>query len=206
MFVWRVLWWLISAAFLRKGRRHQRVRPGRPFAVRVVTVQDGDSLVVVPSDSSRSEEFRVRLYAIDAPEWEQPRGREARDYLAKLVWGRLDLVLEPMDTDQYGRLVGVLYYREAGRQRSINRLMVGQGLAWWYRRFGGHGLGLEHAEREAQHRRRGIWSEDRSVAPWDHRQARREASRRGGCTLRLLLAAAVGIAVVFVVFLLERFS
>ena len=119
----------------------------RPFPVRVVSVQDGDSLVVRPAQSGRDEQFRLRLYAIDAPEGDQRYGHEARDYLRRLVWNRTDLMLESMDTDQYGRLVGVLYYRGTDRRRSINRLMVQQGLARWYSRYGGHGLGLEQAER-----------------------------------------------------------
>ena len=182
------------------------MRYGRPFSLRVVSVQDGDSLVVRSSDYGRGEEFRLRLYAIDAPEWDQVHGREARDYLARLVVGRGDLVLESVDTDQYGRLVGILYYREVGRQRSINRLMIGQGLARWYSQFGGYGLGLEQAEREAQQRRRGIWADDRSVAPWEHRRAKRAAASQRGCFWWLLLAAVVGTVVVYVVFLLERSS
>jgi len=109
-------------------------------------VQDGDSLVIRPVQGRNSAEFRVRLYAIDAPEHDQEYGQEAREYLRRLVWNRTDLMVEPVDTDQYGRLVGVLYYRGVDRRRSVNRLMVEQGLARWYRRYGGDGLGLEQAE------------------------------------------------------------
>ena len=110
------------------------------------------------------------------------------------MWNRDDLLLEPVDTDQYGRLVGVLYYREVGRRHSVNRLMVEQGLAWWYRRFGGHGLGLERAERDAQRRRRGLWASGRQVAPWEHRRAQRERAKGAGCLRWVLLAALIGAA------------
>ncbi len=201
------VWWLIRALFPRRRGRYYQIRPGRPFPVQVLSVQDGDSLIVCPANSRRREEFRFRLYAIDAPEWDQEYGREARDYLNRLVWKRTDLVLEPTDTDRYGRLVGVLFYRAVGRRKSVNRLMVEQGLARWYSQYGGHGLGLEQAERDAQRRRRGVWSSQGQVAPWEHRQAQRREARSTapqGWWRWLLLAAAVGAAVAFVVVQLER--
>ena len=142
-------------------------------------------------DGRGGEDFRLRLYAIDAPEMDQQHGSEAREYLSRLVRNLTDLVLEPVDTDRYGRLVGVLFYQRAGRTRSVNRLMVEQGLARWYSQYGGHGLGLEQAEREARRRRRGIWSGGESTAPWEHRRAQREAAAKGGRLRWVLLAALV---------------
>ena len=157
-------------------------------------MQDGDSLVARASQGRNNDEFRVRLYAIDAPEHDQEYGREARDYLRRLVWNRTDLMVEPVDTDRYGRLVGVLYYRAMDRRRSINRLMVEQGLAYWYSRYGGHGLGLEQAEENARRRRRGVWASGGQVAPWEHRRVQREEAARGGRLRWLLAGAAVGTA------------
>ena len=189
------------------GRQeHFGMRPGRPFPVRVVSVQDGDSLVVRLPRSGRGEGFRVRLYAIDAPESDQQHGKESRDYLWRLVWNREDLMMEAVDTDQYGRLVGVLYYRAMDRRRSINRLMVEQGLARWYSRYGGHGLGLEHAEQDARRRRRGVWSGRRHVAPWDHRRGQFRRAEQVGCLRWLLAGAAVGAAVWIAVTLMTGFG
>ena len=195
----RVLWWffrwLLGPSQSSGRRRPSGFRSRRPAPVRVVSVQDGDSLVVSFPGSRRKDRYRVRLYAIDAPEHDQRYGSEARDYLWRLVWGRDDLLLEPVDTDRYGRLVGVLYYRKAGRGRSVNRLMVQQGLAWWYSQYGGYGLGIEQAEREAKRRRRGLWASGGQVAPWDHRRAQRERAQGAGCLKWALFAVAV-VAVV----------
>ena len=192
--IWWILRWLFGVDRGNARRRRRGFRAGRPFAVRVVSVQDGDSLVARPAQGRNNGEFRVRLYAIDAPEHDQEYGREARDYLWRLVWNRTDLMLEPVDTDRYGRLVGVLYYRNLDRRRSVNRLMVEQGLARWYSRYGGHGLGLEQAEENARRRRRGVWASGGQVAPWEHRRAQREAAARGGRLRWLLAGAAVGTA------------
>ena len=170
----------------------------------MLSVQDGDSLVVRRSGSRDRDGFRVRLYAIDAPESDQDFGREAGEYLRRLVRGRSDLVLEPIDTDRYGRLVGVLFYREVGRQHSVNRLMVEQGLAHWYRQYGGHGLGLERAEQEAQRRRRGLWAAGRPVAPWDHRRRQRERTSRHSLFRTLLLATVVSVVVLLALYVLPR--
>ena len=167
-------------------------------------MQDGDSLIVRRVSSGGEEEFRLRLYAIDAPESDQEFGQEARDYLARLVWGRADLILEPMDTDRYGRLVGVLYYRAAGRRRSVNRLMVEQGLARWYSRYGGRELGVDQAERDAQRRRRGIWSSGRQVAPWEHRRAQRQPAQGHSLLKVLLLATAVSVVIVVAFYILRQ--
>ena len=176
------------------------MRPGRLFPVRVVAVQDGDSLIARAAHSRHGGQYRIRLYAIDAPEHDQKYGLEARDYLRRLVWNRTDLMVEAVDTDQYGRLAGVLYYRAMGRRHSINRLMVEQGLAYWYREFGGHGLGLEQAEENARRRRRGVWASRGQVAPWEHRRAQRETAG-GPNRLKWLLAGAMVGVVAGAVFL-----
>ena len=202
MFVWRIVWWILRSLLRAIGLGRARSRSGSPFPVRVVTVQDGDSLILDSAGANSDGEFRLRLYAIDAPERDQEYGREAKEYLGRLVRGRSDLIVEPVDTDRYGRLVGVLYYRQAGRTRSINRLMVEQGLARWYSQYGGHGLGLEQAEHDAQRRRRGLWSNRHSVAPWQHRRNQRQRAGRSSLFRTLLLATVVSILVLLALYYL----
>ena len=205
----RLLWWLLRWLFRSgqpsRGRGSRNPGHGRPTAVRVVSVQDGDSLVVRLPQSRADDQHRVRLYAIDAPEHDQRFGREAREYLRRLVWNRNDLMMETMNTDQYGRLVGVLYYRAQDRRRSVNRLMVQQGLAYWYSEFGGHGLGLEQAERDAQRLKRGVWASSREVVPWEYRRTQRARAEGTGCLKRVMLAAAIGAAV-FAIAVWRNFS
>ena len=196
MFVCRILWSLLSLPFKLAGPRRRGFHRGRPFPIRVVSAQDGDSVQVVSVDRG-DRPIRVRLYGIDAPEHDQDFGKEATARLNSLVRSSKDLVLEPMDTDRYGRLVGVLYSRSSDRQRSLNRMMVEEGLARWYSRYGGQDLGLDRAEQNARRAKRGIWASSRQVAPWDHRRAQRERASAGrGLFRTLLLATVVSIAVV----------
>lgn len=204
MFIGRTLWWLLTLPFRLARPGGDGFRKGRPFPVRVVSVQDGDSLQVVTLNRTDTP-VRVRLYGIDAPEHDQGFGRDARDRLGSLVRGKANLILEYKDTDRYGRLVGVLYFASDGRQRSVNRVMVEEGMARWYSRYGGRELGLDQAERNARSARRGIWSSSRQVAPWDHRrEQRRQASARRGLLRTLLLATAISVAVVVAFYFLRQ--
>ena len=191
-------------AFKLAVSRRRGFSGNRPFPVRVVSVQDGDSLVVRPLNRG-NEQLRVRLYGIDAPEHDQDFGREATARLRNLVRGKDGFTLEYKDTDRYGRLVGVLYFGSSGPQRSVNRVMVEEGLARWYSRYGGRELGLDQAERNARRAKRGIWGAGRQVAPWDHRrEQRRQASARGGLFKILLLATVVSFAVVVAFYFLRQ--
>ena len=178
-------------------------RKGRPFPVRVLSVQDGDSLLVVPTNRT-DRRIRVRLYGIDAPEHDQDFGREATERLRSLVRGQNDLTLEYKDTDRYGRLVGVLYFGTSGRQPSANQVMVEEGLARWYSRYGGRELGLDQAEQNARRAKRGIWSSGHQVAPWDHRRAQRQTGSRHSLLKVLLLATLISVAVVVAFYYLRQ--
>lgn len=169
--------------------------------VKIRRVVDGDSLEAQYGGlfGWMRRPFAVRLYAIDAPELAQPYGREAREHLRGLV-RRGGIRMEAVGTDRYGRRVALLY-RSRRRKESINLLMVRDGMAHWYRRYGGRELGFDRAEAEARARRRGIWRGrgGQQQRPWEYRaggrgaRARRRRMRRW---MRRLAVAAVLLAVV----------
>ena len=111
--------------------------------VKIRRVVDGDTLEVQYGGLfglMRRRPFRVRLYAIDAPELAQPYGKEAREHLRALV-RRGGIRMELTATDRYGRRVALLY-RSRRRKESINLMMVRDGMAHWYQRYGGAGAGV----------------------------------------------------------------
>ncbi len=185
----------------------QESHSSRAVPVRVTSVPDGDSLWVVRTPSDVETALPVRLYGIDAPERDQRYGREAQEALWRLVWRTEGLRMEVVDVDRYHRLVVVLYRQSAGRESSINRTLIEQGHARWYREYGGAELGFAAAEELARNSRRGFWRQGPGVAPWDHRAAQRRASQRraaqrrswrGGC---LPVVATLGLVALMAILL-----
>ncbi len=150
-------------------------------------VVDGDSLVVARrrwfNFLLKPKPFAVRLYAIDAPELSQPHGHEAREGMRKMARGSLRL--DVVNTDRYGRVVGVVYRRN--RKKSLNHAMVAAGLAYSYQRYGKLD-GIDEAEARARKRRLGIWKSGGSqTRPWDYRRSPREGrGKKGRWRLRLV--------------------
>jgi endonuclease YncB( thermonuclease family) len=126
-------------------------------------VKDGDSLMVGDTE--------VRLFGIDAPEWDQSCqkdgtdwscGAAAADKLAQLVTGK-NVVCSSMGTDQHGRTLG----RCMVGATDINRTMVALGYATAYRRYSSDYVS---AEESAKVNKRGIWA-GRFQLPSDYRQS-----------------------------------
>lgn len=97
---------------------------------------------------------RVRLYGIDAPESLQKNGDRSTKALRKMMRSG-GYRMEVMDTDRYGRVVGL--FHRGDRYKSVNYEMVKEGWAHAYVRYGGRELGMEEAERRAREKRLGIW-------------------------------------------------
>lgn len=112
--------------------------------------KDGDSLVV--------GEREVRLFGIDAPEWDQTCKRADRDWacgqdaaeeLSKLVTGK-DVSCTPVEIDEYGRTVAQC----TANGVDLNRAMVASGYAVAYRHYS---TAYVSAEESAKVNKRGIW-------------------------------------------------
>lgn len=125
--------------------------------------KDGDSLMV----GSRE----VRLFGIDAPEWDQPCtragkpwacGQDAADQLSKLVTGR-QVSCVPVNTDEHGRAVA----RCSVGSTDVNRAMVSSGYATAYRHYS---TDYVSAEESAKAAKRGLWA-GRFQKPSDYRHA-----------------------------------
>jgi micrococcal nuclease len=134
----------------------------RPVLFGTVTrVVDGDTLIVQLS----SGPIRIRLYGIDAPEHNQPGGREAKAALTSLVSGAR-VELDPINQDRYNRMVA----RVVRGRLDVNAEMIRLGDAWVYRHYlrredrGWCGL-----ESEARSAHRGLWAVRDPMPPWSFR-------------------------------------
>jgi endonuclease YncB( thermonuclease family) len=134
--------------------------------VRVVGVQDGDTITVLTSEN---QSFRVRLVEIDAPESGQPYGQRAKQALSAMVFGK-DVTVDVQGTDRYGRTLGRVYHGEF----DVNAAMVRDGFAWAYRSYLIDDAMLS-LEEDARREARGLWSLPAAerVPPWEWRRKRR---------------------------------
>lgn len=154
---------------------------------------DGDSLTVGGE--------RIRLFGIDAPEFDQTCKKEGRiwacgsasaQYLAKLVTGR-EVRCQRVATDQYERTLA----RCSVGETDINRHMVASGYAVAFRKYSNDYVAAEESAKAAK---RGMWagsfempSEVRSAAA-GHQQAKPGRARpsrtttawaqRGRCVIK----------------------
>ena len=129
-------------------------------------VSDGDTIHVVTDGNVK---FKVRLDRIDAPESDQPYGKESTAYLSSLIRGKTVRV-EWQKKDQYGRILGIVYLDKT----DVNLQMVSSGNAWHYSYFD-KTAEYASAEAEARQNRRGLWSADeKPVNPYEWRRSKRK--------------------------------
>jgi len=124
--------------------------PGNTFSG-VGHAKDGDSLMV--------GEREVRLFGIDAPEWDQTCkrggqdwacGQDAAEELSRLVTGQ-EISCVAVDTDEHGRTVAQC----TAHGVEVNRAMVVSGYAVAYRHYS---TAYVSAEEGAKVNKRGIWA------------------------------------------------
>lgn len=137
------------------------------FQARVVSITDGDTFTVL----DQRRQIRIRLYGVDCPESGQPFHRRATQRTAELIFGKT-VTIEPRSRDRYGRLVASVLLTDG---RSLNHLLVAEGLAWHYRQFAPRDYTLARLEQSARRARRGLWQDPAPVPPWQWRRMRRGA-------------------------------
>lgn len=137
------------------------------YTARVVGISDGDTIRVLHVEGGRKTEVRVRLHGIDCPESGQPFGTAAKKATSARVFEKTVKVVV-VDTDRYGRSVAEVLYDE---DKSLNRELVQEGMAWWYRAFAPEDHELERLEREAREGRVGLWKDKEPTPPWEWRRS-----------------------------------
>ncbi len=136
---------------------------------RVIKVKDGDSVILRFEDSTEKE---ARLFGIDAPEYNQPFGREAKNILSKLVYKKTVLI-ESKGTDRYQREIVLLL--DDSQQTSINQQMIGLGAAWVYSQYQNDKT-WANSQNKAKQKSLGLWRNSSAKAPWEWRK--REQARK----------------------------
>ena len=97
------------------------------LAYEVISVGDGDTITVL----NNGQKSRVRFACLDAPESSQKGGKASTNRLKQLIPVGTKVDLDIVDTDRYGRLVGVV----SKGNLNINLTMVREGQAVVYRKY-----------------------------------------------------------------------
>lgn len=129
----------------------------------VVGVHDVDSITVrVPG----SDQLKVRLEGIDAPELKQPFGNASKAELSRLVFGK-QVRIEEKGKDRYGRTFGSVFVGVEW----VNASQVKAGMAWVYLKYSKNPklLAAESLAKRLQH---GLWREVNAIPPWEWREAK----------------------------------
>jgi endonuclease YncB( thermonuclease family) len=135
---------------------------------RVVSVHDGDTF----NAKIQGAVMKFRMADIDAPELDQPYGREAQATLSSALDGK-DAVMLRVDTDTYGRFVAHVWIGDL----HVNREVVALGAAWFYAEYA-HDDCLYQVENRARDAKLGLWKlpVEKRVEPWVWRQRKRDAA------------------------------
>jgi endonuclease YncB( thermonuclease family) len=132
------------------------------FSGIVMRVHDGDTISV----SRRDHVEDVQLAGIDSPELRQSFGSRAKQFTERLASGQT-VTVRAQGTDDQGRMLAVVTLPNG---RSLNRELVGAGLAWKLKES--KNKQLTQLEKDARRAKRGLWSVTKPTPPWEYRKAK----------------------------------
>lgn len=107
------------------GAPDAQAQQSNTLEARVSKVFDGDTFTL------RGESRRIRVWGLDAPEWDQRGGSAATETLHSLISGKT-LTCSVVDIDRYGRLVSQCFLPDG---RDIAAEMIRSGAASEYCRY-----------------------------------------------------------------------
>ena len=152
----------LGVVALLLGGSAMAAEPEKPLPVlvaKVTRVNDGDSIgVELPSGKAR-----VRLSAIDTPEFDQPYGSQASAALKAMLPVGATVELEVETQDSFNRIVATVWLVASGNRTNLNEAMLREGHAWAYRRYMKNPRYCD-VEQEARARKAGLWAQP--VSDW----------------------------------------
>jgi len=129
-------------------------KPLPVVAGKVTHVNDGDSLEVELS----SGRVRVRMSAIDTPEYDQPYGAKSSAAMREMLPVGSAVELEVVTQDQFRRMVATVWRVDGDKRVNINEAMLSAGHAWAYRRYMKEPRYCD-LEEEARSKKLGLWAQ-----------------------------------------------
>ena len=130
--------------------------------IKILRVIDGDTV----SAESRGTEIKIRLSEIDAPEMNQPYGKNSKNCLSKLVHENSSLRFKSDGQDNYGRSLGWL----VADGKNLNYEMIKQACAWVYDRYVINKT-IYSFQNGARLKKLGLWKSQNPMPPWVWRRS-----------------------------------
>ncbi|MEE4273337.1 MAG: thermonuclease family protein [Thermoanaerobaculales bacterium] len=125
-----------------------------------VKVVDGDTLIIDCGKATRT----VEIHGVDAPELEQPWGKQTKSFMKKMVGGeKVEIEVVEGDGDSVVARVSV-------NGVDMSEMLVSRGLAWVPENA--NDSDLEELGAKAKAAPCGLWTDPDPQAPWDFREAR----------------------------------
>ncbi len=153
------------------------------FSAKVIAVMDGDTVMVLRENGQK---LKIRLVNIDAPEKDQPYGKQSRDSLFEML-GRKQVQIDSRAIDKYGRVIALVSVGGL----DVNQAQVKRGCAWagegWQQRrsvssrpekqtpgakraAGDSGKSYIGLQVEAKRAGLGLWAQEDPQTPWQWRR------------------------------------
>jgi endonuclease YncB( thermonuclease family) len=127
---------------------------------RCTGVTDGDTITCL---DAAGQQQKVRVSDIDAPELSQPYGRESRNILADLVFGKSLAIIETgSNSNEF------VTCRISVGGKDVARAMIAGGAAWVDPQSTSSYI---NDQQDAQKSGKGLWSDPASIPPWEHRRS-----------------------------------
>jgi len=152
-----ICFWVLACTMAASAA--EPLKPLPVLAATVTKVNDGDSIEVT-LDSGPA---RVRMSAIDTPEYDQPYGAKSSAAIKALLPVGSSVELEVITQDQFKRLVATVWLVADGKRLNINETMLREGHAWAYRRYMREAKFCD-LEAEARDKKLGLWAQP--VSEW----------------------------------------
>lgn len=125
----------------------------------VIDVIDGDTVIILCEGKKRP----VHLVTVDAPQLEQPYGKEAKAFTEKLLLNHV-VSIDYIDRNRAKDIV-------SADAKSLKWGLIRSGLAWYPKNHKSKSLrnvsdNLGKHERKARRSRKGLWAQAEPVPPW----------------------------------------
>jgi endonuclease YncB( thermonuclease family) len=137
------------------------LKPGDSISGKVISIIDGDTYDIILKGNRT---IRIRMEGIDAPEKGMPFYKVSKKFLSDLCYNK-NVSIYITGEDDYNRFLARTYLNKS---TELGQEMIKAGFAWHFKKYSSDTI-LSRLEIEARNQKRGLWIDERPMAPWTNR-------------------------------------